>query len=190
VEIFMVGKNTQRRGLGWHMPLYAVIAAVILFLPLIKESDNDVLYLFVVMPGLFLVGICALVYAAFRRNGRIAVASLMFWAVSALLFSYATEIRTATRWLLWSHEYKKEVLAQPASTNGDLKHIEWDGWGWAGMDTTVFLVFDPTDSLAAAAKNQESGKFSGIPCEASLVRRMESHWYTVTSMVAGWGRCS
>jgi hypothetical protein len=38
---------------------------------------------------------------------------------------------------------KRKVLAQPASANGEFRHVEWDGWGWAGQDTTVYLVFDP-----------------------------------------------
>lgn len=50
------------------------------------------------------------------------------------------------RWQVWSRSYKAEVLAQPNSAIEELKHIEWDGWGWAGMGTTVYLVFDPTDS--------------------------------------------
>ena len=83
------------------------------------------------------------------------------------------------RWLVWSRSYKAEVLAQPDSANKELKHIEWDGWGWAGMDTTVYLVFDPTDSLSQAANSHHSGKYSGIPCEVHLVRRLEDKWYTV-----------
>jgi hypothetical protein len=60
-----------------------------------------------------------------------------------------------------------------------LRHIEWDGWGWAGMDTTVFLVFDPADSLSTAAKSHQPGKYNGLPCEVSRVRRLRSHWYNV-----------
>jgi hypothetical protein len=48
----------------------------------------------------------------------------------------------AAKWFARSHDYKSEVLAQPSSI-GELRHIEWDGWGWAGQDTTVYLVFDP-----------------------------------------------
>jgi len=59
-------------------------------------------------------------------------------------------IRTATKWFLWSQRYKSEVLAQSGGAAGELKHIEWDGWGWVG-DTTVYLVFDSTDSLSVAA---------------------------------------
>src|ERR1700720_3878037 len=98
--------------------------------------------------------------------------------VSAPLFGNLTVVNTA-RWLIFSHRYKSRVLAQAASADGELRHIEWDGWGWAGQDTTVYLVFDPTDSLSAAASSHKPGKFNGIPCEVFLVRRMEREWYTV-----------
>ncbi len=99
-------------------------------------------------------------------------------AVLRPMFGYPRPINYA-RWLVWSRSYKAEVLAQPNLANEELKHIEWDAWGWAGMDTTVYLVFDPTDSLSQAASNRQPGKYSGIPCEVFLVRRLESHWYTV-----------
>jgi hypothetical protein len=54
-----------------------------------------------------------------------------------------------------------------------------DGWGFAGSDTVVYVVFDPTNSLAGAAKSRAPGKFKGIPCEVSRVRRLESQWYSV-----------
>ena len=92
------------------------------------------------------------------------------------MFGYPALINSA-RWLIGSSHYKAEVLAEPSPANGELKHIEWDGWGWAGMDTTIYLVFDPTDSLSRA--NGHSGKFVGIPCEVLLVKRLEAKWYTV-----------
>jgi len=82
--------------------------------------------------------------------------------------------------LVWSHWYKAEVLAQRDSATGELKHIEWDGWGFAGAgDTTVYLVFDPTDALSAAAQSHQPGKFGGLPCEVPFVRRLQSRWYAV-----------
>ena len=98
-------------------------------------------------------------------------------------------VRTATRWFASSIRYKAEVLAQPVSADGSLKHIEWDGWGWAGQDTTVYLVFDPADSLSAAARNHQGGKFGGLPCEVYSVSKLESHWYTVQFYTDEfWGR--
>lgn len=75
--------------------------------------------------------------------------------------------------------YKNQVLVQPIGQDGGLKHIEWDGWGWGGNDTVVYLVFDPNNALADAATGGLAGKYPGIPCEVYRVRRLESHWYTV-----------
>ena len=75
------------------------------------------------------------------------------------LFGYPGPINYA-RWLIWSRSYKAEVLAQPNSASGELKHIEWDGWGWAGMDTTIYLVFDPTNSFVMGGRSS-SGQVQG-----------------------------
>jgi hypothetical protein len=58
--------------------------------------------------------------------------------------------------------------------------MEWEATGFAGVaNNTDYLVFDPTDSLAMAAKSHSPGKFSGIPCEVLSVLKLESHWYSV-----------
>ena len=105
------------------------------------------------------------------------------------IFGYPSAINT-TRWLLSSRAYKAKVLGQPDSPHGELKHIEWDGWGWGGQDTTVYLVFDPTDSLALAATFNKAGKYVGVPCEVARVARLENHWYTVQMYTNGdcWQR--
>jgi hypothetical protein len=114
-------------------------------------------------------------------------AALAAFAITAIivLWNMGT-VRTTARWFAFSHRYKAEVLSQPASRSGELKHIEWDGWGWAGQDTTVYLVFDPTDALSAPAKSGNSGKFNGLPCEVHLVRRLEKDWYTVQFYTNEW----
>jgi hypothetical protein len=71
------------------------------------------------------------------------------------------------------------VQAQPEPPSGQLKHIEWGSWGFAGQDTSVFLAFDPADALAPADGIERPGKLSGLPCAVFQVRRLESHWYTV-----------
>lgn len=102
-------------------------------------------------------------------------------SLGAVLFvAMNVSAKTATKWALWSSMYKSKVLAQPAPTNGYLRHIEWDGWGFAGAGNTVmYLVFDPADSLLAAANSKAPGKYSGIPCEVPEVSRIERQWYTV-----------
>ncbi len=55
----------------------------------------------------------------------------------------------------------------------------WEGWGFAGSDTTVYLVFEVKNTLAAAARERISGKFGELPYEIYRVRRREDQWYTV-----------
>lgn len=122
-----------------------------------------------------------------RRYGKIALVAVCVIFVVALALGIAWntyEIRSAIRWRGWSRDYKARVLAQPASAGG-LKHTEWDGWGWGGQDTTVYLVFDPSDSLSAAASSRKEGKYDSIPCEVYRIRRLESHWYTVQMYTNG-----
>jgi hypothetical protein len=121
----------------------------------------------------------------------------ILWAIPTSLFFYNREhpfeLRETARWLTSSHNYKSQVLGQPTSAEGELKHIEWDASGFAGVaNNTVFLVFDPRDALSTAAKNHQSGRFNGIPCDVRLIRRLESHWYAVlfyTDMYWGQNGC-
>jgi hypothetical protein len=104
----------------------------------------------------------------------------VFWIFSFALFTNHYAIRNNMRWLLGSRRYKAEVLAQSAPPNGELKRVEWDGWGFPGAGNTyVYLVFAPTDSLAAAAKKHEPGKFDGISGKVLRVSRLEDRWYAV-----------
>jgi hypothetical protein len=126
-----------------------------------------------------------------RRYARLALLALCALFLVAVALGIAWNIyrvRAAIRWSCWSRDYKAAVLAQPASANGMFKHIEWDGWGWAGQDTTVYLVFDPTDSLSAAGKGHHN-KFNGLPCEVAMLTRLENNWYTVQFYTNEfWGR--
>jgi hypothetical protein len=113
-----------------------------------------------------------------------------FLGASWVLLKNQSTIRPSIRWLLWSHRFKAEVLAQPAPANGELRHMEWEATGFAGVaNNTVYLVFDPTDSLAVAAKSHSPGKFTGMPCEVLSVLRLESHWYSVLFYTdEAWGQ--
>ena len=114
-----------------------------------------------------------------------------FFSVLWLLFHISDDVRTEGRWVMNSKTFKAEVLARPKPPGDELKHVEWDSWGFAGADTVVYLVFDPTDSLAVAAKSRSRGKFSGIPCEVPNVHRLENYWYTVLFYTdTDWDHCS
>ena len=125
-----------------------------------------------------------------HRSKRLLVLSVIVLVAFVLVWNFS-ETKTEARWLVSSRRYKSEVHAQPAPTSGEFKHIEWDGWGWAGQDTTVYLVFDPADSLSVAASTHLSGKFAGIPCEVPKISRLENQWYVVTFYTnQDWGHCN
>jgi hypothetical protein len=178
----------------WRPSLYAAVGPVIVFLPLVISSADlgVILYLFVAIPIVSVV----LLTLTVRKKGRQRLSMLsmlvVYWAVSAALVGNDTALREATRWSLWSKRYKADVLRQPDSASGELKHAEWDGWGFAGSgNTIVYLVFDPNDSLAPQAKAHSAGRFSGIPCEVDRVRRLENYWYSVLFYTGtDWGHCN
>jgi len=140
------------------------------------------------------------IYAAVSKNYsrclQLLLTLVILWSISTVSyffgFAFSTAVRDEARWLIWSREYKTRVLAQPAPANEELRHIYWDGWGMFAQDFSVLLVFDPTDSLSIPARSGQSGTFNGIPCEVSIVRRMESHWYTVEFagyVDESWDKC-
>jgi hypothetical protein len=181
----MMEKATEELRLNWGLPLSAAAGAGIVLVSLMVYSPyGDFLYIFLIAPIICLICLVMLAVAAIRKRRRQCLSLLLtlvaFLAVSVALHMNRDTLRASLRWLLWSHRFKTEVLAQPAPANGELRHMEWEATGFAGVaNNTVYLVFDPTDSLSAATKSHSPGKFSGIPCEVPVVRRLESHWYSV-----------
>ena len=132
----------------------------------------------------------SLVYAAKGKYPRTLLLTLATaWVLVVSSFVYHRQIRTTVRWAMWSGQYKN-TLARQSSLSGELKHMDWDGWGWAGMDTTVYLVFDPTDSLSMSASSYQPRKSSGLPCSVADVTRLERDWYAVTFYTdREWNTC-
>ncbi|HYB90730.1 MAG TPA: hypothetical protein VEC38_06780 [Candidatus Binataceae bacterium] len=185
----------QKRFRWRRLLLYVVAGNLILFAPAaFLEPDLWLLAYLAAVLIISLIWIGLLVKNAIARRTRRWVPTLSMlllgWTISAVLVTNQSGIRNVVRWVVFSKYYKARVLAEAVPTEGELKHTEWDGWGWAGQDTTVYVVFDPSDSLSAAADKGQSGRFSGIPCEVSVVRRLERHWYAVELYTDElWSRC-
>ncbi|HEY1903211.1 MAG TPA: hypothetical protein VGG56_12305 [Terracidiphilus sp.] len=194
----MTNDKDGRKGSSWWLLLYAAITAVCLFLAVIAVEGFDVdaiFYTFVGVPLISLVfGLVLLATSIFRKRKPERVYLLIFpvyWVISAALFMNASEIRLRAQWLLHSHKLKASIQMQPAPNNGELRHAEFDGAGWAGMDTVEYLVFDPTDLLTIPISNHSKGRFPGIPCEVPMIRRMDRSWYVVTYYTnAEWNKCA
>lgn len=168
------------------------LAWVVAFSPLVMTSSDlsGLLYFLVAVPLMSI----ALGILALRRKGRrrvmMIVTLVSYWLISGLIFSHFLDVRDSCRWLFQAKTYKARVLAFPVPKNGDFRHLEWEEWGFAGEDTTVYLVFDPSDSLSGPANDHLSGKFTGISCAVGRVHRLEKQWYTVTFYTdTSWGRC-
>jgi hypothetical protein len=121
-----------------------------------------------------LVGIAALYWRQWHYGFS---TLLIFFALSWVVIKHGYDMHSETRWLAGSEKFKAELFAEPPASPGQLRHVDWGGWGMAGQDTESYLIFDPQDSLALAARHKESGKVPGIPCGVSYVRRLEDHWY-------------
>jgi hypothetical protein len=189
----MLEKVSQKYMFNWQFPFYAAVGTLLIFLPFALWSADlgELLYAFVAVPIVSFV----LIVLAIVKKGRPRLSALSMlvvcWLVSAPLVINYSAIRDTARWFLWSKGYKAQVLGQPASESRGLKHTEWDGWGFAGEDTVVYVVFDPNDSLAAVPEDHPPGKFGGIPCKVPRIRRLERHWYAVMFYTdTSWGHCS
>ena len=179
--------------MNWRFPLYGAFAAVLVLFPKIVFG-NDIGTIFITMLLGAIVGVALLIVAVLKIRRQTISSLLMvvvFCAVFWVLLWVSDDVRTVCRWTIHKNDYKAEVLAQPSSTGASLKHVEWDGWGFVGSgDTVVYLVFDPNDSLAGAARTGSPGKFSGLPCEVLRVRRLENHWYTALFYTdTNWEHC-
>jgi hypothetical protein len=186
--------NVESNQPAWRVFWFVtVLVSVASFAVAVCQSDTALLLdVFVGGPVLLVLSIVLLVYVVKGKNRGILLLTLaVVWLVFVSFFVYQGRIRTAVRWSLRSHQYKNTLLARQTSSEDELKHMEWDDWGWGGINNTVYLVFDPTDSLSSAASSHQSGKFAGIPCRVPKVSRLENQWYAVTFYTdQDWDHCN
>lgn len=195
----MIAKRAEADHFSWRVPLYFIIvSSIILFSVASCQADVSLLVnVFVIAPILIVLSIALLIYLVARHRPEVLpfmAAVAVLWALAVSLFHYNREhpfaLHETLKWHVWSQEYKQEVLKQ-VSSNGDLKHMEWDRSGFAGVaNNTAYLVFDPSDSLLKAKKNK-SLKFSGKSCDVREVNRLERNWYAVLFYTdQSWDECN
>jgi hypothetical protein len=107
-------------------------------------------------------------------------AVLFFLGISVCMFLSTEHLRPWARWLVASGKYTNLVLRQEPDPQTGLRYVEWDGWGWAGMDTSVDLVYDPTDTLAHEIKYNPQGRFAEVADKTHFVQRLGKGWYSLT----------
>jgi len=149
------------------------------------------LHFLVAGPILLILTVVSIVYAAKGKSSRTPWFALgSAWVLVFFSFLYQHQIRSGVRWATWSGQYKNTLSRQSSSSRG-LKHVEWDSWGFVGMDTTVYLVFDPSDSLWMSASSHHPREARVLPCAVAGVTRLERDWYAVTFYTdQNWDSCS
>ncbi|MGB6787983.1 MAG: hypothetical protein WBE20_07580 [Candidatus Acidiferrales bacterium] len=194
----MEEKATQRNWFDRRLTLcFTIVGSAVLFTIAACQADIALfLNVFVVAPFLLILSITCLIFLAVSRRRQLLlfVAGLaILWTVAVVLFLYNLKrpfaLHETVKWVTLSPKYKDEVLEQ-LSANGDLKHIEWDGSGFAGAENNVYLVFDPSDSLSKAKKNKTL-RFNGRSCDVREVNRLERDWYAVLFYTdQSWDECN
>jgi hypothetical protein len=194
-------EKEQTARFDWRMQVFnSLLGSMVVFAAISLLNSDATLFLFLFINAILSVSIIfLLIYAVFSKNRRRSRRQLLtlaiLWIVSMSFFDFDRNhpiaIRTTARWLVSSRGYKTQVLAQPQPPNGEMKHVDWDGWGMFAQNTEVYLVYDPTDSLRAAALSGQPGKFDGIPCQVPSVRHLESRWYSVIFYTGEtWDHCN
>lgn len=159
------------------------VALIASLVAIVFTSDiGTLLYLFgIVIVSALLLGIGIALRRGSQQRLTLVAAFGAFLIVTVGVLISQRQIRPHLLWLFWSSRYKNEVLANPVATNGEFKHVEWDGDGWGSAatgDWMGYIVFDPADSLSSANRNVPA-EYAGIPCKVLLVRRLEKRWYSI-----------
>jgi lysylphosphatidylglycerol synthetase-like protein (DUF2156 family) len=177
----MVETNTAETRGDWKLPLSLVAASTIGLLLLIVYTAYFFVWIPIIATIVALNCLILMVTAAIRKRLRqimlLLLATVAFVAMAAVFDKGGDSLRSYLRWLLWSRRFKAEVLAQPAPSNGELRHMVWEETGFAGVaNVTSYIAFDPSDALSNA---HLPGKVAGIPCTVLRAFRLERHWYSV-----------
>ena len=188
----------------WWLPRRVAIIEIAILIPIAITHPDTFILLggFLILPVLIAASIVLIVLflrSTFgsRRFGPLPLLTTLsiLWLIPTCLALYERAhpfaLYETARSLGYSKEYKDKVLAQPAS-NDELRHIEWDGSGFAGIaNQAVYLVFDPSDSLSTRGEGRKRNEFNGIPCEVRSVQRLESHWYSIVFYTdQDWSHCN
>jgi hypothetical protein len=170
----------------WRFPMLSAIAALVSYIPLLYAKSFDlesIGYLFILVLLTIVFGIGILLRRILLKrwvNLTSIFTVLAFLGVSTGMFFSTEHLRPWARWLVASGRYTSLVLQQEPDRQTGLRFVEWDAWGWAGMDTSVELVYDPTDTLDREIKHNPKGRFADVAEKTAFVQRLGRGWYSLT----------
>ena len=168
----------------------SVAFAVPLVLSFLPSFDLwQFLYVLLLAP---LIVVIWLVIGLVRRSQQVWVTLFVYCVVTFISLKLSDYFfRMHGRWIFLASTSKKRLLAQPVPINGELRHLDWDGWGMFAQDTEVYLVNDPVNATIPIEKTKDGLRAKGIPCHFWKAYRLEAHWYAVVYFTStGWDDCS
>lgn len=176
---------------GVRIGSFVVLAALTIeIIDLCLSPSFDALS-FVLYFGPIAVAIFAAIaiWAGTTKVLRWPVGLLLVYLVVTFSIGASAFLRSEVRWRLARGIWKERVLELPELA-GQAKHLDWDGWGFIGQDTEVYLVYDPTDQLIKTTDVNDRKHAPGLPCEVWQIRRLEPHWYNVVFYTdTSWESC-
>jgi hypothetical protein len=111
----------------------------------------------------------AFLQGACKDKAELLRANLLLCARQLAVDEHWDDTRSELRWLVGSRSWKAKVMQQPVRTDSGMRCAIWDGWGFAGEDTDVYLVYSPNDGL----RNYSASSLNGLPQPVSNVQRLE-----------------
>jgi hypothetical protein len=183
-----MNRNIASLRIACSIAIAAIMADV--FFVCWSPSFGIFILLLCVAPIVSLIFIALAIWAG--RRTLIGLGSILLACLAAtyVIGHSGDLLRSETRWWSARGTWKQRVLAQQ-EVPGQLKHLDWDGWGFAAQDTEVYLVYDPSDGLRNAIGTPTGKHGVGLPCDVWKVWRLEPHWYNVVFYTnTSWDSCS
>jgi hypothetical protein len=182
----MFRKNTLLRPSAWLSVFGGAVVAIGCYTPFLYLRSFDIESL-IYLAVLLLIALAFGLYVILRGfiskkwvKPRIWLALAVFLGITFAMSCSETRLRPWARWLIFSNTYKSQVLAQTVASQNDLRFIQWDGWGWAGMETNVYLIYDPSDKLKVRTNGVLRKKSVEITEKSQFIQRLEHNWYSAT----------
>lgn len=170
----------------YKLLIVALIAAGIMLFLIGYKGDSVLLMFLYAILCVPILSVLTLIVALLLRLSKIHFrwshllgAIALYWVVTYPLLMNMNALRPRLHWMMWSRSYKSQVLAQPQEFAGQLRFIAWDGWGFAGSGTDVFLVYDEHDILRHPEEARTLAKASRLPCPTDSAIRLARHWYSI-----------
>jgi hypothetical protein len=182
----MFRKDTLLRPNAWLSLIGSAVAAISCYTPFLYLKSFDIkslLYLAVLLLITLAFGFYVILRGIISKKWvkpGTWIALVVVLGVTFAMSCSATRLRPWARWLIFSNTYKSQVLAQTITSQNDLRFVQWDGWGWAGMETNVYLIYDPSDKLKVRTNRVPGKKSVEITEKSQFIQRLEHNWYSAT----------